>query len=230
MQWRCHNFGITDTTPICAARLRDGSRCRSVPVAGDLCEHHAQLAEELGREPVINGGHAKKRSARQRIPVVVETEPLEPAASASPLPSSVRPALALTAAEEVETIRRVLLEAATHTTRESWATCRCPECGKSFRQEISVPDHGARIKAVETLLREGLGRVGEAEIADPQMPSTLAELESMSWREMKLVFALTYAQAIHDVLGQGDGALQSELERWGPEARATVARALAEVA
>ena len=66
---------------------------------------------------------------------------------------------------EVETIRRVLLEAATSTTRETWATCTCPECGKSFRQEISVPDHGARIKAVETLLREGLGRVGEAEQA-----------------------------------------------------------------
>jgi hypothetical protein len=93
---------------------------------------------------------------------VAETEALEPASSAARLPSSVRPALALTAAEEVETIRRVLLEAATSTTRESWATCACPECGKSFRQQISVPDHGARIKAVETLLREGLGRVGEA--------------------------------------------------------------------
>ena len=65
-----------------------------------------------------------------------------------------RPALALTAAEEVETIRRVLLEAATSTTRQTWATCTCPECGKGFRQEISVPDHGARIKAVETLLEK----------------------------------------------------------------------------
>ena len=45
-----------------------------------------------------------------------------PAAPNSSLPSSaaaVRPALALTAAEEVETIRRVLLEAATSTTRET---------------------------------------------------------------------------------------------------------------
>ena len=81
-------------------------------------------------------------------------------------PSAVRPALALTAAEEVETIRRVLREAATSTSRQSWATCTCPECGNGFRQEISVPDHGARIKAVETLLREGLGRVGEAEFAE----------------------------------------------------------------
>ena len=95
------------------------------------------------------------------MPVTVESEPLEPNASRQSSPSAVRPALALTAAEEVETIRRVLLEAATSTTRETWATCTCPECGKGFRQEISVPDHGARIKAVEALLREGLGRVGD---------------------------------------------------------------------
>ena len=132
----------------------------------------------------LNGDHAKRRSARQRTPVDAESEPLELRSHASDRPSAVRPALALTAAEEVETIRRVLLEAATNTTRESWATCSCPECGKSFRQEISVPDHGARIKAVETLLREGLGRVGEAEVPEPRMPSTLAELEALSWSEM----------------------------------------------
>jgi len=131
---------------------------------------------------------------------------------------------------EVETIRRVLLEAATNTTRESWATCTCPECGKSFRQEISVPDHGGRIKAVETLLREGLGRVGEAQVREPQMPSTVRELEAMSWTDMKLVFAITYAQAIQAFADQGEGALRSEVERWEPEARAAVARALAEVA
>jgi hypothetical protein len=73
---------------------------------------------------------------------------------------------------------RVLLEAATNTTRESWATCSCPDCGKSFRQEIFVPDHGARTKAVETLLREGLGRVGEAEIPEPRMPASVAEIDA----------------------------------------------------
>src|SRR5262245_6334636 len=118
--------------------------------------------------------------------VAAETEPLEPVSSASRLPSSVRPALALTAAEEVETIRRVLLEAATNTTRESWATCTCPECGKSFRQEIAVPDHGARIKAVETLLREGLGRVGES-AATPAvtLPRDQAEAEKLTWSQMQ---------------------------------------------
>ena len=78
-------------------------------------------------------------------------------------------------------------------TRETWATCNCPECGKSFRQEISVPDHGARIKAVETLLREGLGRVGEAEVVEPRMPTTADEVKNLSWDDLNLVFALTHA-------------------------------------
>lgn len=172
----------------------------------------------------------KKRSARQRVPVDAESEPIELTSQSSRRPSGVRPALALTAAEEVETIRRVLLEAATNTTRESWATCSCPDCGKSFRQEISVPDHGARIKAVETLLREGLGRVGEAEVAEPRMPSTVAEVEALGWSELKFIFAITYAQAIGAFVDQGEDALRSELERWEPEAGATVATALAEVA
>jgi hypothetical protein len=93
-----------------------------------------------------------------------------------------------------------------------------------------VPDHGARIKAVETLLREGLGRVGEAEVTEPRMPTTAAEVEALSWSEMKFIFAISYAQAIEAFVDQGEDALRSELERWEPDARATVARALAEVA
>jgi len=93
-----------------------------------------------------------------------------------------------------------------------------------------VPDHGARIKAVETLLREGLGRVGDAEVAEPQMPASVAEVEALSWSEMKFIFAISYAQAIQAFADQGEGALRSEVERWEPEARAAMARALAEVA
>jgi hypothetical protein len=93
-----------------------------------------------------------------------------------------------------------------------------------------VPDHGARIKAVETLLREGLGRVGEADVPEPRMPASAAEVEALSWGEMKFIFAISYAQAISAFVDQGEGVLRSELARWEPEARATVARALAEVA
>ena len=155
------------TGALCSAKLRNGDPCRSVATHDEFCAYHAALADELGHDVVANGDQTKKRNARQREPVIAESEPLELNPSASKSPSAVRPALALTAVEELETIRSVLLEAATSTTRETWATCTCPECGKSLRQEISVPDHGARIKAIETLLREGLGRVGEAEIVEP---------------------------------------------------------------
>ena len=109
---RCHTSYIEIATPLCAARLRDGSSCRSVPASGDLCEHHARLAADPGRDTVVSGDYPKRRSARERIPVNAESEPLELRSHASERPSAVRPALALTAAEEVETIRRVLLEAA----------------------------------------------------------------------------------------------------------------------
>ena len=188
------------------------------------------MATELGRDTVVDGSHPRRRNARGRVPVPAESEPLEPASSQPASPSAVRPALALTAAEEVETIRRVLLEAATSTSRESWATCTCPDCGKSFRQEISVPDHGARIKAVETLLREGLGRVGEADVPTPRMPNTVAEVEAMSWQEMKLVFAISTRRRFSAFVERGDEAVRAEVERWEPEARASIARALAEVA
>jgi hypothetical protein len=178
----------------------------------------------------LNGAQAKRRNARHRVPVAAESEPLELNSTHPGAPSGVRPALALTAAEEVETIRRVLLEAATSTTRETWATCTCPECGKSFRQEISVPDHGARIKAVETLLREGLGRVGEAEVVEPKTPTTAEDFRALSDDELNLIFTLSYATEIRAVVDQGDDALRSELRKWEPMARTTLARALAAVA
>ena len=217
------------TGALCSAKLRNGDPCRSVATQGEFCGYHRALAEELGYDLVANGGQTKRRNARQREPVTAESEPLELLSRSPGSPSAVRPALALTAAEEVETIRRVLLEAATSTTRETWATCTCPECGKSFRQEISVPDHGARIKAVETLLREGLGRVGEAEFLEPRMPTAADEVKNLSDDELYHVFALTHATQIRAVVENGDDAIRSELENWEPKTRVTIARLLAEV-
>ena len=85
-----------------------------------------------------------------------------------------------------------------------------------------MPDHGARIKAVETLLREGLGRVGEAEVIEPKMPTSVDEVKTLSWDELSLVFTMSYATQIRAVVDHGDGALRSELERWEPDARADV--------
>ncbi len=78
-------------------------------------------------------------------------------------------------------------------------------------------------------LREGLGRVGEAEVAEPRMPRSVAEVNALSWEEMKFS-AISYAQAISAFVDQGEEALRLELERWEPDARAAVASALAEVA
>ena len=102
---------------LCSAKLRNGDPCRSVATDAEFCAHHAALAGEGGSETVAAGHSTKKRTARQRLAVVAESEPVELSSRFPSSPSAVRPALALTAAEEVETMRRVLLDAATSTTR-----------------------------------------------------------------------------------------------------------------
>jgi hypothetical protein len=62
------------------------------------------------------------------------------------------------------------------------------------------------------------------------MPASVADVEALSWSEMKFIFAISYAQAVSAFIDQGEEALRSELERWEPEAREAVGRALAEVA
>ena len=47
--------------------------------------------------------------------------------------------------------------------------------------------------------------------------------------ELSLIFATTYAPAIREVVDHGDEALCAELERWEPENRAALGRALAAV-
>src|SRR3954447_18984411 len=208
------------TTASCVGKLRDGSGCRSVATDGGYCAFHARVSDELGSADAIP---LKRRNARERIPILVESDALELVPRSPGATTAVRAELAITAAEEVETIRRVLLEAATSGSRESWATCTCPECGKSFRQEVAVPDHGARIKAIETLLREGLGRVGEAEVQSPTL-SSVADVKSLSWDELNLVFATEFASLIHSVLEDGDDALRAELTKLEPASRAVLAR------
>ena len=92
-----------------------------------------------------------------------------------------------------------------------------------------MPDHGARIKAIETLLREGLGRVGETQVVEPKTPTTAEEVKALSWDELNLVFAMTYANEIRTVIDEGGDALRSTLQKWEPESRAVLTRALAEV-
>ena len=83
------------------------------------------------------------------------------------------------------------MDAATNTTRPVWTTPACPECGTQFRQEVQVPDHKARVAAVEVLLREGLERPAQAEEKPaPTLPEDPALIEAMSWQDMQY-FATT---------------------------------------
>jgi hypothetical protein len=55
------------------------------------------------------------------------------------------------------------------------------------------------------------------------------EVKNLSDDELHLVFALSHATEIRAAVDHGDDALRSELEKWEPQERATLARALAEL-
>jgi hypothetical protein len=100
------------------------------------------------------------------------------------------------------------MDAATHTTRPVWATAACPECGARFRQEVHVPDHKACVAAVEVLLREGLGRPGQAqEPPAPRLPESAAAIASMSWQDMQRFAATLFLDDLVAVQREGSEAL-----------------------
>jgi hypothetical protein len=111
-------------------------------------------------------------------------------------PSTVRPQLAEAAAENVDDIRRTLLEAATSASKPAWVEFECPDCGNRKRVEVPIPDVRARVAAIELLLREGLGRPAQAEEPPtlPRIPETKAEIEALGWEQLKAL-ALAYPEA-----------------------------------
>jgi hypothetical protein len=112
-------------------------------------------------------------------------------------PASVRPRLAEAAAENVDDIRRALLDAATGATKDHWVTFECSECGSRSRVQLPVPDVRARVAAIELLLREGLGRPPQAEEASaPCVPPTAAAVKAMGWDELQVLAATVYANEI----------------------------------
>ncbi len=79
------------------------------------------------------------------------------------------------------------------------------------------------------MLREGLGRVGEAEVVEPRIPTSAAEWQSLTAEELNpILLAMAFANEIRAVVDQGD-ARSPELERLEPDPRTTFSRALAEV-
>jgi hypothetical protein len=120
-------------------------------------------------------------------------------------PATVRPSLAIAAAENVEALKESLLQAAAAATKPTWITVECAGCGERSRIEAPVPDVRARVAAIELLLREGLGRPATAEDVHPaQLPTNAAAVREMSWDEIQALFAATYVDEI--AAAQRDGS------------------------
>ena len=126
----------------------------------------------------------------------------------------------------------MLIDAATNTTRPVWTTPACPECGAQLRQEVHVPDHKARVAAVEVLLREGLGRPAQAEDpTTPTFPETAAGIESMSWQDMQYFAALLFADQIESLVTLGGReAVRERLAGLSDGNRQLLSRGFAELA
>jgi hypothetical protein len=154
----------------CGALLRNGQPCgRTVAPSSEFCVHHTQLLETLDSDSLRDGRVPKKRALKApALRVVAEPTPEREAptiggSGASADPATVRPSLALAAAENVEALKASLLEAAGSAMKPVWLTVECSGCGERSRVEAPVPDVRARLAAIEVLLREGLGRAPQAE-------------------------------------------------------------------
>ena len=201
--------------PRCAARRRDNQPCGALAASPEasFCRHHEKLVAIHGEAAVRAGRYPRHRNPIVERAVAAEAKTPYGNGNTPVSPAEVRPALAQAAADELDTIRTVLLDAATNTTRPAWTTPTCPDCGKKFRQEVLVPDHKARVAAVEVLLREGLGRVAQAEEPTvPRLPESAEAVKNMSWKDMQLVIATLYADEIAAVANdQGDALLRQRL-------------------
>jgi hypothetical protein len=214
---------------------RDGAPCgalASSPTAV-FCRHHERLAEKHGEEAIRDGRYPRTRTPRAQKPIAAEVEVgFDLNGSCAVTPAAVRPALAQAAADELGTITAVLMDAATNTTRPAWTTPVCPECGTQFRQEVHVPDHKARVAAVEVLLREGLGRPAQAEeLTSPKLPENVDAVARMSWNDMQHLAALLFADQIESVLTQGGReAARERLAELSDGQRQVLGETLAELA
>jgi hypothetical protein len=197
--------------PRCAALLRNGQPCgRAVSPGSEFCVHHAKLLETIDAESLRNGRIPKKRALKDP-PLRLIMEPSEPPiaeAGTNADPSTIRPSLALAAAENVEALKESLLQAAAAATKPTWITVECSGCGERSRIEAPVPDVRARVAAIELLLREGLGRPATAEdVPAPHMPTNITAVREMSWDEMQALFAAIYVDEIAAAQRDGSEAL-----------------------
>jgi hypothetical protein len=196
----------------------------------EFCPHHSAVAEEHGAEVVKRGEHLPvPRKRIVQAPVVAEVVPVESNGAVLVDPASVRPRLAVAAAESLDDLQRVLLETATGANKNLWATVVCKHCDRAGRYEITVPDNKVRLDAVQALLHEALGRPAQAETQPaPSLPQTAEELHSLSWDQLTLIFASQFAGEISSVMEGGGGLLRKRLGALGPDERRILREALAE--
>ena len=199
--------------PRCAARLRSGEACtRTVAAGSEFCVHHTKLLATVDAETMRRGRTPKPCATKKQMLRVVAGSEAEDTTTtttgaveiAKADPATVRPSLAVAAAENVEQLTTSLLEAAGSAVKPAWLTVECAACGERSRIEAPVPDVRARVAAIELLLREGLGRPATAEeVQSPRMPLTVAAAKEMSWDEMQAVFAAIYLDEIAAVRRDG---------------------------
>jgi hypothetical protein len=201
----CHHFRM-QAFPRCAALLRDGRACERTVVEGsEFCVHHDRLLADHGADALKQGLPQRKQARGHWQPTIIAVNANESAVSSegsasndrrSADPATVRPRLAAAAAENVDDIRRTLLDAATAASKPAWVEFECTDCGNRKRVEVPVPDVRARVAAIELLLREGLGRPAQAEEPPtaPRIPETKAEIEALGWEALKAL-ALAYPEA-----------------------------------
>jgi hypothetical protein len=196
----------------CGALLRNGQPCgRTADADSEFCVHHTRLLDDVDAQSLREGRIPKKRTLKEpalRV-VVEEIEPSSATATVTAAdPASVRPSLALAAAENLDALTDSLLHAAASATKPAWITVECSSCGERSRVEAPVPDVRARVAAIELLLREGLGRPATAEESHPvRLPSTTAAVRDMDWGDMQALFAATYVDEIAAVQREGGRAL-----------------------
>jgi len=179
------------------------------------------LVKKWGEERVMSGDYPGNARKRDSVLTVVPPDPtnrtmtsVNNGSEKAADPSSIRPALAQIAAENLDGLQRALLDAALSATTTRWVTVTCSDCGARSRAELPVPDVRSRVQAIETLLAQGLGRPGQAEEQlTHRLPSNVTAVKEMGWDEMQALFAATYVEEIAAAEREGGkAALRSKLD------------------
>jgi len=160
--------------PKCAGKLRDGTTCNnSAKPNSDLCGQ-CQYRQ-------ANGG-----DLLEAVPVAWDDDAEERPEVEGIAPEQFREQLAEDLAEDYNLAVTALREAMQHSSRRGKA--QCPKC--NTRIPVDIPDHGARIKAVQTWTELGLGRIRESNADEKKNGGqqrhafTRHELENMTVDEL----------------------------------------------